>query len=306
MTAIVTVNTDNRQEAIQAVLDSVTSIHTRRAYERALSDFLAWHNEQGKPALSKAVVNSYKAYLEITDKGPAVINQILSAIRKLVREAADNGAIEPIHAAGIANVKGIKYQSLPDSRLITPGELSAMLNMCDQSPTGARDAAIIAILYSCGLRRAELVGLDLSDYDSQAGTLRILGKGRKERLAPVVSGTKDALEDWLAIRGDRAGPLFCLIRKGGHIWFNRLTTQAVYHILNERAQQAGVKAVSPHDFRHSFISDLLDKGADIVTVQKLAGHADVSTTARYDRRGDEAKRKAAELLHVPYRRRTLG
>jgi site-specific recombinase XerD len=90
------------------------------------------------------------------------------------------------------------------------------------------------------------------------------------------------------------------IRRGGHLQWRQLTEQAVYHILSERAKRVGVKDISPHDFRRTFVGDLLDAGADIATVQRMAGHADVSTTARYDRRGEEAKRKAAGLLHVPY------
>jgi site-specific recombinase XerD len=130
-------------------------------------------------------------------------------------------------------------------------------------------------------------------------------KGGKERLAHVVNGAATALADWLLIRGNDQGPLFWPIRRGGHLKRGRLTAQAVYYILKARAAQAGVADLSPHDFRRTFVGDLLDAGADIATVQQLAGQANATSTARYDRRPEEARRKAAELLHVPYRRRTL-
>jgi len=99
------------------------------------------------------------------------------------------------------------------------------------------------------------------------------------------------------------GPLLLPIAKGGKIAIRRMTDQAVYLALRKRARQAKVKVFSPHDLRRTFASEMLDAGADIATVQKMMGHADPATTARYDRRGEEAKRKAASLLHFPYARR---
>jgi site-specific recombinase XerD len=295
--------TDDREALIQSVLDGLTSPHSRRAYDRALTAFLNWHTEQGQPPLTKAVVNAYKSHLVASGKGAAAINQSLSAIRKLVQEGADNGAIEPALAAGIARVKGLKNETLPAGRSISAGELTALLTGCanDPTPAGARDAALLALLYAGGLRRAELVGLARADYDETTGELKILhAKGRKQRTAHLSGGARAALADWLAVRGEAAGPLFVPLRRGGHLQGRPLTAQAVYHILSERAKQVGVRGLSPHDFRRTFVGDLLDAGADIATVQRMAGHADVSTTARYDRRGEEAKRKAAGLLHVPY------
>ena len=128
-------------------------------------------------------------------------------------------------------------------------------------------------------------------------------RGRKARLVYVDNGALDALADWLALRGDEPGPLFLPINKGGAISWRRLTGQAVYNLLQKRATGGVVKAVSPHDLRRTFVSDLLEAGADISTVAQLAGHASVQTTARYDRRGEAAKKRATGLLHVPWRRR---
>lgn len=152
-----------------------------------------------------------------------------------------------------------------------------------------------------GLWRAEAVALDLADYNAENGQLTIrAGKGHKDRTAFATNGTADALAVWLRVRGTEAGPLFLPINKGGKMTMRRMTDQAVLYLLRRRATEAKVAVFSPHDLRRAFISDLLDAGADIATVQYLAGHANVQTTARYDRRGEAAKRRAVELLHVPY------
>jgi integrase/recombinase XerD len=134
----------------------------------------------------------------------------------------------------------------------------------------------------------------------------VRGKRRKERTAYLENGSGRALCDWLEIRGDEPGALFYPIRKGGELRVRRITTQALYNILNKRADQAGVANFSPHDLRRTFVSDHLAAGTDIAIVAKMAGHASVTTTARYDRRPEEAKRAAAGRLHLPYRGRQSG
>ena len=198
-------------------------------------------------------------------------------------------------------------------RALEDGEVRALLKVCvaDDTPAGARDAAIIALGLAAGPRRAEIVGLDVADLaigsDREQGTLTIRhGKGDKQRKIPVNNGTLDALQDWLFVRGKDAGPLFLPVNKGGRIiGGQRLTSQAILNMVVKRAQEAEIDTFSPHDLRRTFISNLLEEGADVVTAQRLAGHANVATTARYDRRGDRAKRKAVGLLRVPYRRRYL-
>jgi site-specific recombinase XerD len=256
---------------------------------------LPWHElrYQHTSAFRAALQERYK---------PASVNMALSALRQVLKEAWQLGQMsaEDYHRA--ANLKVVRNQSLPRGRALKGGELLALMTVCSQDPTplGARDAALIAVLYAGGLRRSEVAKLDLGSYDEETGALTIQGgKGGKDRLAYLGTGG-EAIADWLTLRGKSAGPLFYPIRRGGHIDQRRLSEQSVFDILKKRGKEAGVTSFSPHDMRRTFISDLLDAGADIATVQKLAGHADVQTTARYDRRGEVTKRQAAGKLHLPY------
>lgn len=237
----------------------------------------------------------------------ATANRMLSALRGVLKAAWRLGQIGAEDYARATDLQPVTGETLPAGRALTPGELDALLMACanDATAAGARDAAMIAVGYSCGLRRAEIVGLQLSNYNPTTGALEVHGKRNKDRLAHVVNGAAAALRDWLAIRGDAPGALFCPVNKGGRVILGAMTSQAFYNALSKRAAEAGVTATSPHDLRRTFVGDLLDAGADIVTVQHMAGHASPTTTARYDRRPEAAKRKAAELLHVPYRGRRM-
>ncbi len=148
------------------------------------------------------------------------------------------------------------------------------------------------------------MALDLADYDPETGALTIRsGNGRKARISYISAGAAGALADWLQVRGTEPGPLFVRVNKAGVLRMERLTPQALRVVAVKRANAASVPHFSPHDLRRSFGSDLLDAGADISVVQQLPGHVNVQTTARYDCRGETAKRKAAGLLHVPYLKR---
>ena len=234
---------------------------------------------------------------------PATANKMLSALRGVLREAWRLGLVSAEDYRRATDLEAVKGETLPSGRALSAGELAALLRVCstDRSPAGARDAALVALLYGGGLRRSEAVALDVADYDAETGALTIrAAKGRKDRIAYAANGAVAALGDWLSIRGPEAEPLFVPINKGGTILHRRMTGQAVMAVVSKRARQAGVAHLSPHDFRRTFVGDLLEAGADITTVSKLAGHANVATTSRYDRRGEETKRKAAGLLHVPY------
>lgn len=237
-------------------------------------------------------------------------NRHLSALRGVLKDAWRLGymsAEDYQRAVDLKTIKGEKVAQAETGRHLGSGEIAALINACyDGTSAGLRDAAILAIGYGCGLRRSEIAGLDLADYDKENEALRIRhGKGNKERLCYLPDGTTAALDGWLVARGGAAGALFYSIRRGDNMETKGLTDQAIYNILASRAAAANVKSFTPHDLRRTFAGDLLDNGEDISTVQKMMGHSNINTTAGYDRRGSRAKKKAAATLHVPYRGQLL-
>lgn len=228
---------------------------------------------------------------------PATANRMLSALRGTLKEAWRLGLMSAEDQARAADVQNIKAQTLPAGRSLSKGEVLALMQTCiqDASPAGYRDAAILSILRA-GLRRSEVVCLDIKDYSPDTGGLTVQGKGRKTRLCYVSKGGIVYIDRWLELRGHEPGALLLPIDRWGTIQQRRLTDQAVLTILEKRGKLAGFNNFTPHDYRRTFVSDLLDAGVDIATVQKLAGHSSPQTTSRYDRRGEAAKRKAADLL----------
>ena len=204
--------------------------------------------------------------------------------------------------ARLNSVKMSPGSRLPAGRYVPNGEILALVQHCEQdsSPAGIRDIALIGLLCVCGLRRDEISRLTVDHYDRQDNSLKFIGKRNKEREAFPDAGTQAALLDWLRIRGDWDGPLFCPVLKSGRILFRGISDQAVYNMIEKRWRAANIQRCSPHDFRRSFVTNLLDANTDLLLTQELAGHASPLTTKRYDRRQAEAARRAAEVLHLPY------
>ena len=115
------------------------------------------------------------------------------------------------------------------------------------------------------------------------------------------AGVRPAIDEWLRLRGELPGALLTPVNKGGRVLIRRMSSHAVYLVCRKRAEEAGISTFSPHDMRRSFVSDLIDSGADLSVTQRLAGHSSITTTAGYDRRPEARKRDAAERLHFPWR-----
>jgi integrase len=275
-------------QALGVVADVVSS-------GRATPESLPWASlrYQHTQAVRAALADRY---------APATANKALSALRGVLQECFRLGLMSAEDHARAADLPNVKGQGALRGRALKTGELVALFGACDPTTAqGARDAALLAVLYGAGLRRAEAVALDLADYDPESGELRIRsGKGRKPRTVYLTNGARDAARAWLDVRGPEAGPFFLAVDKVGNVRSGRITTGAVYQILGRLQIAARVKPFSPHDCRRSYVTALLAAGNSIAVVQKLAGHASVATTARYDRSDEDAKRKAAETLHVPF------
>ncbi len=241
-------------------------------------------------------------------------NKMLAYVKGVLRASWQLDLIDTDAYHRAKDIKAVRGESLPRGRAVTQGELRALLDACYQawqsdkhrSPLHVRDAAIIAVLYGSGLRRAEAAALDVADYAADSGSLRIrAGKGNKARVAYTSTGERALLDAWLRARAasapgvERAGALFCPVLRGGHIRTRHMDPRTILEALQRRAREAGVAHLTPHDLRRSMIGDLLDAGADLATVQRLAGHSGPGTTSRYDRRGEATRARAAELLHVP-------
>ena len=245
---------------------------------------------------------------------PASVNGMLHALRGIAREAFKLGLMTGDDYERIRLVPLIRYARLAAGRSVRPAELTHLIDalLADASPAGIRDTAILGILYAGGLRRAELAGLTLVDryVDADGGAyLRVIGKGNRERKVFLEPGAQAALGDWLDVRGGRSGAIFCRISKAGKLLFPKdpelpvppLSTQAIYDVVRKRARAAELRApISPHDFRRTLLTHLLERGRDVFTVQAIAGHADPATTQRYDRRGEDHIREAAYAVHFPY------
>jgi len=306
-------------------LDPVSAVHrllkaflggrkaeTITAYRQDLEDFQAFIQaprlEQAAFSLltrgqgeANSLALDYKGHLMDRKLAANTINRRLTTLRSLVKLGRTLGLI-----AWTLEVEGVKAEPYRDTR--GPGRvgfrdmLNALANRKD--PKGMRDRALLRSLFDLGLRRAEVLGLDLEDLDLEAGTVAVLGKGRTSKMKLTLPPeTKKALEVWIGVRGVAPGPLFCSMNraKPGK---GRLTAIGLYGMVRELGRRLGFK-VWPHGLRHAAITEALDlTGGNVRAVQRFSRHRDVRVLERYDdnRRdlaGEVAKQVAASVPGDP-------
>jgi integrase len=271
--------------AIQTVLDSLDSEHSRRAYRRHLKVFMAWHRASDQGAINKAVVQRYAAEMREAGLSPATINQKLSAIRKLALEAADNGALDSQIANGIKAVKGIRQEGTRTGNWLTKQSAQKMLNAPGtDSLKGLRDRAILAVLIGCGLRRAEAASLRFDHIHQRDGRwvlVDLVGKRNKVRSVPMPNWSKKAIDEYASVAGVTDGAVFRPVNKGGRITGERMTEQAIYNVVSEYAESLGQGEITPYDLRRTFAKLAHKGGSGLDQIQLSLGHSSIQTTERY-------------------------
>ena len=255
---------------------------TVAAYDRDLAQFEAWLVQDGlsldKPAaITRKLVQRFVASLHREGLAHSSMARKLSALRAFFRHALRLRAIDADPTAGVRNPK----QSVRHPAALNVDQMFALLDTAVGQPGAVRlrDLALAELLYGAGLRISEALGLNVHDVDPHSGVVRVLGKGKKARLAPISDTSRQALAAWMAARPELAAaaePALFVGTRGG-----RLNRRQAARILDELAAHAGLPHVAPHSLRHSFATHLLEGGADLRGVQELLGHARLSTTQRY-------------------------
>jgi integrase/recombinase XerC len=274
------------------------SPHTLRAYGRDLAEFAAFCETRGveePDGLTQRALRGYLAVLEDRGLARSSVQRKLSSVRSFLKELVREGHLEASPALGLRR----RRQSRRLPAALSEEEVAALLAAPDATtPLGKRDRALFEVMYSAGTRAAETVGLDLGTVDLEAGIGRVIGKGRKERLvalgphavAALMTYASDPLRPKPSVH---AGDAIFLNRLGG-----RLSVRSLERVVDKHVLRAGiVRHVTPHTLRHSFATHLLDRGADLRSVQELLGHAHLVTTQIYTHVSIERLREVYEKAH---------
>lgn len=251
------------------------------AYRRDLERYLEHHaaHAQTVTALDRTAIPRYLLALREAGLAPRSVARHLSTIRQFHRFLVREGRAADDPTAHVESPK--PWRRLPG--VLSAEEVERLLAVPQPTtPAGLRDRAILEVMYASGLRVSEAVGLRLADLDPGVGILRVIGKGDKERLVPVGDMALDSLREYLG----RGRPALASQAPVEQIFLGRrgrgLTRQTIWHLIVRSARAAGItKPVTPHTLRHSFATHLLERGADLRSVQLMLGHADIGTTQIY-------------------------
>ena len=268
-----------------AVLHSLGSPASRRVYEFAINQFIAWYCSEPRLAFNRIVVVRYRMYLESRHLAANTINQQLAAVRRLAHEAADAGLLSPELAAGISRVRGVKQLGFRSGNWLSAQQSSEVLQHAWGGTMRAkRDYAMLAMLFACGFRRSELVGLELDDIQMRQGhwaAVDLIGKGGHIRTVPIPNWVKAAIDQWTRAAGVSEGKIFRAVARLGKVWGSGISQNVVWYVVRSCCEKAGLEHIAPHDLRRTCAKLCHDRGGEIEQIQFLLGHASVQTTERY-------------------------
>jgi site-specific recombinase XerD len=279
------VKVSNPLQIINLVLDGLTSENSKRAYGKALNDFMSWYQKEPTTGLTKATVQQYKTILQNSGVAPSTVNLRLSAIRKLAQEAADNGFVDQSMASSISRVKGVKSQGVRSGNWLTKEQAQELLDIPDcKTIKGLRDRAILAVFLGAGLRRSEVSSLSFAHIQQREGRwvfVDLVGKGNRVRTIPIPSWVKSSIDEWVVEAGISVpGLIFRPIHKGRFINGNGMTSQAIQDVVKLYSRRLSF-VLSAHDLRRTFAKLAHKGGAGLDQIQLSLGHASIKTTERY-------------------------
>ncbi|UCG63254.1 MAG: site-specific tyrosine recombinase XerD [Candidatus Zixiibacteriota bacterium] len=259
-------------------LERGLSANTVSSYDRDIREFLFFAAIKDPGKLQTSSINRYLDSLNKAGRKPATIARKISSLKRFFQYLRDNGVIKENPAAPLSAPRIVRYHP----HYLSPSEIGSILNAIDTSTDmGKRDRAIIELLYGSGLRISELINLKIGDIEFEAGFIRVIGKGDKERLVPLGEYARRAVENYLDRRSRHKA-----CAKSNTLFINKigdaLSRVSLWRLVKAAALRGGiVKRVTPHTFRHSFATHMLEGGADLRIVQEMLGHADISTTQIY-------------------------
>ncbi|KTB60739.1 integrase [Pseudomonas fluorescens] len=271
----------------------------RLGFEDINLEDIDWHLLQPEHVIALVAALREDGY------APNTSSLYVNAVRGVMNEAWRLNLISQEHLLRMRTVKAAPGTRLGQGRNLRRSLIREMMEVCaaDPRPQGLRDAAVIGILYGSGMRKSESVNLDLAQINVEERSLRVIGKGNKELIKYAPDWAFAKLQAWLAFRREQLKEgeqddsfLFNRIRRGSHITRERITKHAIYYIARQRGEQVGVK-IMPHDFRRSFITRVIEEH-DLSIAQKLAHHTNIQTTASYDVRDDNERRRAVDRFDL--------
>ncbi|AXC16450.1 phage integrase family protein (plasmid) [Acidisarcina polymorpha] len=272
---------------IDLVVNGVTSEHSRRSYKTGLKAFFTWIRLSGAGrAFTKALVQQYRSSLLDQGLSASTVNLRLSPIRKLAREMADNQLLDPAAAAAIERVPGIEKRGNRAGNWLMKEQANDLLNApSPKTLPGIRDRAVLALLLGCGLRRAELLRINIEDLQQREGRWVLpdmAGKGGRVRTVTVPAGVKSRIDAWLCASGISQGRLFRPVTKAGVLAGEEIRDEkAVWRLVMRYAKTSGLGKLAPHDLRRTCAKLCRKAGGELEQIQLLLGHASIQTTERY-------------------------